>query len=88
MIDPNRIVKHRLYRQHCIRLDLDEAGSKFIIVKDLTRVGRNLNDIILVDNSKKTGYWQEHNFILVSSFLGEKNDNLLPNLKNVLLLLN
>ena len=57
MIDPNRIVKHRLYRQHCIRLDVDETGSKFVIVKDLTRVGRNLNDIILVDNGKKTGYW-------------------------------
>ncbi|KAH0570559.1 Nuclear LIM interactor-interacting factor [Spironucleus salmonicida] len=84
VIDPLKLIKFRLYRQHCVRMDLDDGESKFIIIKDLTRVGRCLDEILLVDNSKKTGYWQENNFILVSSFLGDRSDTLLPSLQVVL----
>lgn len=46
-IDPNRqIIKHRLYRQHCVN------PCHGVYVKDLRIIAdRDIKDIILVDNS-------------------------------------
>ena len=46
-IDPNRsLIKHRLYRQHCVKPD------NGVYVKDLSIIAdRNLKDVIIVDNS-------------------------------------
>jgi CTD small phosphatase-like protein 2 len=42
-IDPDRHIKHRLYRQHC-------SPEDDIHVKDIFKIGRGLEKIIIVDN--------------------------------------
>ena len=42
-IDPNGLIKYRLFRNHAIH-------QKNIFIKDLSRLGRNLNKCIIVDN--------------------------------------
>jgi RNA polymerase II subunit A small phosphatase-like protein len=42
IIDPNKCCTFRLYREHCI-------NTNGVFIKDLTRIGRNMKDIIIVD---------------------------------------
>jgi len=42
-LDPDRYISYRLYRQHATR-----TGPVFI--KDLSKVGRDLSRILIVDN--------------------------------------
>lgn len=45
-LDPKGVlIDHCLYREHCTRYQ----GESY--VKDLNRLGRNLKDVIIVDNS-------------------------------------
>lgn len=69
-IDPDRaIIKHRLYRQHCVK---PEQG---VYVKDLSIIAdRNIKDIILVDNSIISFAFNLSNGIPIKAFLGEDND--------------
>ena len=69
-IDEDRsIIKHRLYRQHCVRPD---SG---VYVKDLSIIAdRNLKDIILVDNSIISFAFNLSNGIPIKAFLGDKPD--------------
>jgi CTD small phosphatase-like protein 2 len=43
ILDEDKTIKHRLYRQHAVR-----EGPVF--VKDLENVGREINKMIIVDN--------------------------------------
>lgn len=69
-IDEERtIIKHRLYRQHCVR------PEKGVYVKDLSIIAdRNIKDIILVDNSIISFAFNLSNGIPIKAFLGENND--------------
>ena len=63
------IIKHRLYRQHCV------SPSKGIFVKDLRVISdRDLKDIILVDNSIVSFAYQLSNGIPIAAFTGDTND--------------
>ena len=42
LIDPNKVVCHRLYRENC-------TFYNGILVKDLSLLNRNMKDIIIVD---------------------------------------
>lgn len=75
LIDPNGLVKYRLYRENCVQF-YGESNS-FVIVKDLSRVGKPLSNVLLLDNTKPTGLWQRNNFLFVESFFGESNDSVL-----------
>jgi RNA polymerase II subunit A small phosphatase-like protein len=44
IIDPDRICSYKLFREHCTYMNN-------AYVKDLTRLGRLMTDIIIVDNS-------------------------------------
>ncbi|KAK8892477.1 hypothetical protein M9Y10_029706 [Tritrichomonas musculus] len=58
---------HRFYREDCFY-----CGSYFI--KDLDRLNRPLDSILIVDNSRDSFNFHIPNGILVSSFEGDKED--------------
>ena len=64
-IEENKIYfEHRLYRQHAIIKDND-------FCKDLSRIGRPLEKIIIVDNMPQNFRLQKENGICIKSFWGE-----------------
>ena len=71
--------KKRLYREHCILI-----GSAY--VKDLSKLGRDLSKVIIVDNDLACFYLQQENGILIKPFLGNKDekDITLNNLYDIL----
>ena len=70
---------HVFYRQHTIIV-----GNDF--VKDLTRIGRPLNSIIIIDNMQQNFKLQKENGILIKPFWGEEtNDRTLYDLMPILL---
>lgn len=64
-LDPHgRFVAHRLYRQHCTEL----FGGLF---KDLRRLGRGHEDVVLVDNSPLAAGLTPESAVIISSWLGD-----------------
>ena len=55
---------HRLYREHAVIIEND-------FVKDLTRIGRPLDKIIIVDNMPQNFRLQKENGIIIKAFWGE-----------------
>ena len=72
--------EYKLYRQHTVI-----RGNDFI--KDLTRIGRPLNSIIIVDNMPQNFRLQKGNGINIKSFWGEddEEDNSLLDLMAILI---
>ena len=69
----------RLYRQHTIFMNNT-------YIKDLTRLGRDLSKIIIVDNMPQNFGLQRENGIFIKNFFGEdKNDTALNDLTHILL---
>ena len=69
---------YKLYRQHTVILGKD-------FVKDLTRIGRPLNTIIIIDNVPQNFKLQKNNGIIIKSFWGDEDeDNVLEDLSNIL----
>ena len=65
IIENNKIYfDYRLYRQHTILIDNE-------YVKDLTRIGRPINKIIIVDNIPQNFRLQKENGINIKSFWGD-----------------
>jgi len=64
-LDPQReFIAHRLYRQHCTEI----YGGHF---KDVRRLGRRIEDVVLVDNSPLALGLCPDNGVLVSSWFGD-----------------
>jgi CTD small phosphatase-like protein 2 len=78
-IDENKnYFDYRLYRQHMIILDNE-------FVKDLTRIGRPLDKVVIVDNMPQNFRLQKENGINIKSFWGEDiYDTALINLTTIL----
>ena len=69
---------HRLYREHAVIIDND-------FVKDLTRIGRPLDKIIIVDNMPQNFRLQKENGIIIKAFWGEDSfDTVLYDLYPIL----
>ncbi len=73
--------EHRFYREHATIIDND-------FVKDLTRIGRPLDKIIIVDNMPQNFRLQKENGIIIKAFWGEDNSDralyeLMPILVNI-----
>ena len=79
-IEENRIYfDYRLYRQHTVII-----GNDF--VKDLNRIGRPLDRIIIVDNMPQNFRLQKENGIIIRPFWGEDiYDTALFELMNILI---
>ncbi|OMJ86642.1 hypothetical protein SteCoe_11791 [Stentor coeruleus] len=77
-LDPQRkILKYRLYRDDCIQI-----GGHF--VKDLSRLGRDLSQVVILDNSITSFAHHLDNGILILSWFDDPSDNELWKVANLL----
>lgn len=72
--DPNGLVHLRLYREHTLNSE----------VKDLERLGRNLEKVVIIDNFKKSFIKQPMNGVEITSWIGDENDNELMRIAEVI----
>eukprot|EP00992_Anisonema_acinus_P008728 TRINITY_DN4868_c0_g1_i1.p1 TRINITY_DN4868_c0_g1~~TRINITY_DN4868_c0_g1_i1.p1 ORF type:complete len:255 (+),score=32.01 TRINITY_DN4868_c0_g1_i1:83-847(+) len=70
-------IHHRLFREHC-------AFTNGIFVKDLLRLGRPLNRVVLIDNSPCSFLFQPRNSIHCTSWFDDELDTELRDLQPVL----
>ena len=66
-IDKNNSISYKLYRRHT-------KYKNGIFLKDLSKIGRDLSKICIIDNNKFNFSLQPFNGINISSFMGEQND--------------
>ncbi|CAG9335967.1 unnamed protein product [Blepharisma stoltei] len=67
-IDPDmKLMKYRLYRENC-------AESNGVFLKDLRMLGRDLREVIIVDNSVQAFSLQPDNGIPISSWYNDMMD--------------
>ena len=73
-LDPKgKLIDHCLYRQHCIL----HPQKRDLFVKDLTMLGRPIEDIIIVDNSPNSYLHQPQNALpCISWYDNDKDDEL------------
>ena len=79
-LDPNnKYFDYRLYRKHTIIIDND-------FVKDLSKLGRDMSKIIIVDNMEQNYKLQKNNGITIRPFWGKDNeDTALSDLLEILI---
>ena len=79
-----KIFDYNFGREHCVLCDN-------ILVKDISLIGRDLANIIIVDDNENSFRLNEENGIKISKFEGyqgnNKNDNALFELKKILILI-
>ena len=80
IIDPRGCCNYRLFREHCTFINN-------IFVKDLKRLGRDLKDIIIVDNSPFSYSFHPDNGLPILSWFEDKNDRELNNITPLLIFL-
>ncbi len=76
-IDPNKYISHRMYRQHA-------SPHGMVFVKDLSRIGRDLSKVIIVDNVAENFQLQPDNGIFIKSWFEDKKDTALSELAPLL----
>ena len=80
MIDPDGNVKHRLFREAC-------TSTFGAFVKDLSRLGRDVTQCIIIDNSPPAYRLHRSNAIPITSWFSDKQDKelceLLPYLDEI-----
>ncbi|CAG8458563.1 6496_t:CDS:2 [Paraglomus occultum] len=73
MLDIHRVVKHRLFRESCY-------NHKGNYVKDLSQIGRELKDTIIIDNSPASYFFHPTNAVPISSWFNDPHDTELLDL--------
>jgi Dullard-like phosphatase family protein len=89
-IDPdNRFFEFRLYRDSCQECTPDPSHPESkIYIKDLRVLGRDLSDVVLIDNSLLCFACQLNNGIVCNPFKGGSEDKELISILDVLSMLN
>ena len=77
IIDKDNICSFRLFREHCSMM-----GVTYI--KDLNNLGRDLKDVIIVDNSPLSYSLNKENGIPISTWFNDKKDKELYNILPIL----
>ncbi|KAF7728696.1 hypothetical protein EC973_005734 [Apophysomyces ossiformis] len=73
MFDRHHVIRHRLFRESCFNY----KGS---YVKDLSQLGRNLNQVLILDNSPASYIFHTANAVPVSSWFNDPHDSELVDL--------
>ena len=77
IIDKNNYCSHRLFREHCSMMGIT-------YIKDLKKLGRDLKDVVIVDNSPLSYSFNKENGIPILAWFNDKNDKELYNLLPIL----
>ncbi|KAG8897022.1 hypothetical protein FRB99_008509 [Tulasnella sp. 403] len=72
-LDVHKVVAHRLFRESCY-------NHKGNYVKDLSRLGRPVEDMIILDNSPASYIFHPNNAVPVSSWFNDPHDTELTDL--------
>jgi CTD small phosphatase-like protein 2 len=79
-VDPDELIGYKLYREHATK-------KNGVYVKDISKLGRNLKRVIIVDNVVENFQFQSANGIFIKPWKGDMNDRelvkLLPVLKEI-----
>ena len=67
-LDKNKVINYKLYRKHT-----DQINGVFI--KDLSKLGRDMSKILIIDNNKDNFSLQPENGLHICSFIGDQNDD-------------
>ena len=73
----NNIIKYRLYRQHTTILGCS-------VYKDLSKLGRDLSKVIIIDNLKENFKMQPNNGIFIKTWTNDINDVQFKDLLKIL----
>ncbi|KAI0860100.1 HAD-like domain-containing protein [Xylaria cubensis] len=76
-LDIHKVVHHRLFRESCY----NHQGN---YVKDLSQIGRDLKDTIIIDNSPTSYIFHPQHAVPISSWFSDAHDNELLDLIPVL----
>jgi carboxy-terminal domain RNA polymerase II polypeptide A small phosphatase len=76
-LDQNNVAPQRLFREHC-------SFHNGVFVKDMSKVGRPMKDLIIIDNSPTSYMFQPENGMPILSWYDERADNKLIELIPVL----
>ena len=77
IIDEDNICSFRLFREHCTQINE-------IFVKEMIKLGRDLKDIIIVDNSPMSYCLNPENGLPIKSWFDDKNDRDLFKISGIL----
>lgn len=77
ILDTENVVSHRLFRESCVL-----HGQAY--VKDLSKIGRKMKDMIIVDNSPLSYAFQPTSAIPITSWFDDRSDRELKDLIPVL----
>jgi len=79
-VDPKGCIRYKLYREHVTQNGLST-------IKDISRLGRDLSKVIIIDNIAENFQLQSGNGIFINSWEGDETDtsliDLMPILKNI-----
>ena len=73
----NNLIKYRLYRHHTTIIGCN-------VFKDLTKLGRDLNRTIIIDNLKDNFKLQPNNGLFIKTWTSDVNDNQFYDLERIL----
>ena len=73
MLDIHHSVRHRLFRESCY-------NHKGNYVKDLSQLGRDIGDTIIIDNSPASYIFHPNNAVPISSWFNDPHDTELTDL--------
>ena len=76
-LDKFRLITHRLFREHCV-------SNNGLFIKDLRKLGRDLKNMIIIDNNPISYAVNQDNGIPILTWHYDKNDNELMKLIPIL----